>query len=229
MKKTVSGTTKGKLGASSSGSKSKTQSATASAGRARSPRGIKKLIAEEEEEERKRQFAIQKAEINQLESFVKKRAKEVDMEIEALREKVKARTGGTLPPTTGKGTTRTGLPPGSSNAKYMTGSIENDSISHLANSTPMEMKGKALGRVELDPHQLMEESRQAAATMNRQTRTLQKEVSKSEQVQEDIMSRTLDGVQSMKLTDDRKQQLIAFLAKLRLSEYHSFLNLSQMF
>jgi hypothetical protein len=183
---------------------------------------MKKLLAEEEEEERKRQFALQKAEIHQLESFVKTRSKELDTEIESLREKLKTKT--TTMGSNATAANRSMTPTMRSTTRSLSpGSIENDSLGHLTHAAAhgsLQMQGQAIGRVELNPQMIMEESRSAAHKMNKQTREFQRELLRSEQLQEEI----LGDKQSLavKAGDDRKQQLITFLAKLRLSKCFRF-------
>lgn len=98
--------------------------------------------------------SVHRAEIAQLETFIKNRSKQLDSEINALKDKIRA----------------SGRLSGSPNRST---SIENDSLRSSGKFKDLLVQGNAMGTVDLDPNVLMQRSKAAANALAKETETLQ--------------------------------------------------------
>ncbi len=138
--------------------------------------------------------SIRREEVKQLEQFVKKRSQELDDEILTLREKLK--NANNFSASQSKTLERSYKP------KALVGSIENDSLNHLVGDQSLSIHGSGMNKVNLDPRQLMNESRHNTNILARQSKRFEDQ---------------LEETKSLDKTDRHKDHLITFLAKLRLS------------
>ena len=139
---------------------------------------------------------IHKKELDQLSSFIRKRNHDLDEEISYMRDKLRSSSQDRPLESGLKGLHRSN-------------SIENDSLNHVAENPDMRLQGKALGKVELQPNRIMQESRLAAPQLTAATKVFE----------------------SRKAHQTNTDQLVTLLAKIKLSKeiHYLFLRLTNRY
>jgi hypothetical protein len=132
--------------------------------------------------------SIHEAEVDQLSTFIKKRSQALDEEINDLQQKLKTSSRGREALTT------------HSTSKFQgtnrTSSIENDPLQSTAEFSDLRLDGTGLGKVQLQPARILQESRKATPQLAASSKLF--ETQRNYQPDTD--------------------QLVTFLAKLKLSK-----------
>jgi hypothetical protein len=157
---------------------------------------------------------VRDEEIRQLQSYIQKRNETLDDEIAVLRDKLKisknfSGTGGSdrfsekgrsKSPSSRSPSPHRSIKP----KKQFSSSVENEHMKKLANNTNnrLAIGGKALGKVSLDSSNILSSTKQQNAAISSKMKKYEKA-----KVQRNI-----------EMTEEERDHLISFLAKLRLCE-----------
>lgn len=105
---------------------------------------------------------VHKAEMEQLSTFIKKRSQVLEDEISDMQQKFRSTDRG-----------REALAAASTARPRRTGSVENDSLEHVAEFGDLHLQGTGLGKVQLQPKNLIQESKRAAPKLAQASQTLE--------------------------------------------------------
>jgi hypothetical protein len=144
---------------------------------------------------RKHHQTVHEQEVKQLETYVKKRSEELDEEINSLRNKLKNRT-------------LNDVVNDKSSSRRFGSSVEDASLKKVGyTSDGLTIGGKGLGKVNLDPSNLLNQARKQNSRYDSETKKLEKMKSKHETTKKKV-----------EMSEEERDHLITFLAKLKLSK-----------
>jgi hypothetical protein len=160
----------------------------------------------------KHKSTVREEELKQLQSYVRKRSQDIDVEILQLREKLKSKglneTMKTLPSSTtsmfgNSSLFQQSLKDTVGTKSKLPASVENDSIMQMPNITGLGIDGKGINKVVLDPPSILTKSKDEAPKY-------EANINKIERMKEK---------QQVIMSEDERDHLITFLAKLKLSKF----------
>lgn len=166
--------------------------------------------------------AFRDREYEQIEAEVKERSKKVDEEIAMMMEKVKqkqklvpgkssvgidpaSRFGGSRSLSSSTRPNSTSVePPSAGLSRYKAGSIENDSLQNIGSITAsgLAVDGRGLNTLSLDPSQVFQQTQMKNQTLQSTNKKFEK----------------LRYEREKEMTEEERDHLITFLAKLKISK-----------
>jgi hypothetical protein len=147
--------------------------------------------------EKKNVQTVHEQEINQLESYVRNRNKELDEEINSIRNKLKSSSLSAV------------VNDKSGSSRFKT-SAEDGNLKKMSfTSDGLAIGGKGIGKVNLDPSSLLNRTRTQTSELDSRSKKLDKMKEREKH----------SSHRREELTEEERDHLITFLAKLKLSEY----------